>query len=167
MAFSTTDRNRLTVAVVATVVLASVGFMASGRAQDAAPDSTVATTTSLDTGLSTDNTADAPANLDGPVSKDPNGSGQVAYPSENDGQMARGTATFKRLPNDARTGCTTSLAPLGATVTVRNLNNGHKTTCTNINLGIGTGSADIILHTTLFAAIAELMDAPIPVELTW
>ena len=167
MSFSSTDRNRLTVAIVSTVVLLSVAFMASGRAQDAAPGTTVATTTSLDTGLSIDNTVDAPANLDGPVSNDPNGSGAIAYPADNDGQMARGTATFKRLPNDARTGCTTALAPLGALVTVRNLNNGHKTTCTNINLGIGTGSADIILNTSLFAVIAELMDAPIPVELTW
>lgn len=167
MALSPTDRNRLTVAVTATVVLLSVAFMASGRSQDAAPDSTVATTTSLDTGLATDNTVDAPANLDGPVSNDPNGLGQIAYPADNDGQMARGTASFRRLPNDARTGCTTALAPLGATITVRNLNNGHKAECTNINLGITTGAVDIIMHTSLFASIAELMDAPIPVELTW
>lgn len=167
MALTPTDRNRLTVAIVCTVALFSVAFMASGRSQDAAPDPTVATTTSLATGLATDNTVDAPANLDGPVSNDPNGLGQIAYPADNDGQMVRGTASFRRLPNDARTGCTTSLAPLGATVTVRNLNNGHKTECTNINLGIGTGSVDIIMHTTLFGTIAELMDAPIPVELTW
>lgn len=141
--------------------------MASGRAQDTAPAPTIATTTSIDTGLLTDNSVDAPANLDGPISNDPNGQGQIAYPADNDGQMARGTATFRRLPNDAKTGCTTALAPLGATITVRNLNNGHKVECTNINLGIGTGSVDIILHTNVFAAIAELMDAPIPVELTW
>ena len=30
-----------------------------------------------------------------------------------------------------------------------------------------SGSFDITLNTTVFEAIAELVDAPLPVELTW
>jgi hypothetical protein len=82
--------------------------------------------------------------------------------------MARGTASFKRFPTSAKTGCVTSLAPLGAEITVRNLNNGHKTKCFNVNIILNTSAVfDITLDASVFEAIAELVDAPIPVELTW
>jgi len=169
MNLSTIDRNRITVAIVTTVLLLVVGFMASGRSADSAEtQDVIATTTTLDLGLATDSTADAPANLDGPVSADPNGQGQIAYPADNDGQMARGTASFKRFPMSAKTGCVTSLAPLGVEITVRNLNNGHKTKCFNVNIILNTSAVfDITLDASVFEAIAELVDAPIPVELTW
>lgn len=168
MDFSRIDRNRVTVAIIATVVLLSTAFMASGRSADETVTTTVVvTTTTLDLGLATDADADAPANLDGPVSADPNGQGQIAYPADNNGQLVRGTASFKRFPDSAKTGCTTSLIPLGATITVRNLNNGRKATCSNINIGPVSTSFDIILNAPVFEAIAELADAPIPVELTW
>ncbi len=162
------DRNRLTVAIVATIILLSTAFMASGRSADDATATTVkSTTTTLDLGLATDADADAPANLDGPVSADPNGQGQIAYPADNNGQLIRGIASFKRFPESVRTGCSTNRIPLGAIITVRNLNNGHKSTCTNINIGGVSTSFDIILNAPVFEAIAELADAPIPVELTW
>jgi hypothetical protein len=162
------DRNRLTVAIVATIILLSTALMASGRSADDATVTTVkSTTTTLDLGLATDADADAPANLDGPVSADPNGQGQIAYPADNNGQLIRGTASFKRFPESVRTGCSTNLIPLGATITVRNLNNGRKSTCTNINIGGISTTFDIILNAPVFEAIAELSDAPIPVELTW
>lgn len=169
MDLSRIDKNRITVALVATCAVLTVGFMASGRSADeSSAESVEATTTTFDLGLATDDTADAPANLDGPVSADPNGQGQIAYPADNDGQMARGTASFKRFPVGAETGCVTSLAPLGAEITVRNLNNGHKTTCFNVNIVLNyTGAFDITLNASVFEKIAELVDAPIPVELTW
>ena len=57
--------------------------------------------------------------------------------------------------------------PLGAEITVRNLNNGRKTVCTNINIGPTSGTFQIVLHTGVFEKIAEIVDAPLPVELTW
>lgn len=169
MDLSRIDKNRITVAVVATLAVVTVGFMASGRAADTAKsEEIVATTTTLDLGLANDSTADAPANLDGPISADPNGQGQIAYPADNDGQMARGTASFKRFPVSAKTGCVTNLAPLGAEITVLNLNNGHKTKCFNVNIILNSSATfDITLDASVFEAIAELVDAPIPVELTW
>jgi hypothetical protein len=167
MDFTRFDRNRMTVAVIATAILIPLLFMAGGRSSDSAAEPIKATTTTYDLGLNSDGIADAPANLDGPISQDPNGSGEIAYPADNDGQMARVTASYKRFPNSAKTGCSTTAAPLGAMVTVLNLNNGHKITCLNINIGPTTGTFGIILNTPVFEAIAELVDAPLPVELTW
>lgn len=168
MDLSRTDRNRLTVAAVATGLLLPVLFIASGRSSDSvSTDTTIATTTTFDTGLSTDNTADAPANLDGPVAVESNGQGEIAYPAGNTSQSFRGTASFRRFPDSATTGCATNRAPLGATITVRNLNNGLKTTCLNINIGPISGTFDIIVNLPVFEKIAELVDAPLPVEMSW
>lgn len=168
MPLSRTDRNRLNAAVVLTALLLPILFIASAGTSDnkvATPATPVPTT--LDVGLATDREADAPANLDGPATVDPQGEGQLAYPADNSGRMLRGTATFKRFPNDATTGCAAAQIPLGTEITVRNLNNGRKTTCTNINIGPTSGTFDIVLHTGIFEKIADIVDAPLPVELTW
>ena len=167
MDFSGVDRSRLNVAIVLTALALPVLFIASGSSTDDPAAAVATTTTSPDVGLSTDREADAPANLDGPVSADPVGEGQLAYPADNSGRMVRGDATFRRFPDGATTGCSTALVPLGVEITVRNLNNGRKTTCTNINIGPLSGTFEITLHTGIFEKIANLVDAPLPVELTW
>ena len=167
MDFSRVDRNRLTVAIALTAVALPVLFIASGPTGGGDRDAVAITTTTLETGLATDKDADAPANLDGPVSADPQGQGQLAYPADNSGRMVRGDATFKRFPEGAEKGCSTPLVPLGAEITVRNLNNGRKTVCTNINIGPTSGTFQIVMHTGVFEKIAEIVDAPLPVELTW
>mgnify|MGYP006291287333 FL=1 len=156
------------VAAVVTALVIPVMFMAGGRSADSA-DTTVVdtTTTTLDVGLSTDAEQDAPANLDGPVSNKPNGQGQIAYPADNDGKIVRGTASFKQFPIGDGQACTSNTIPLGAVVTVRNLNNGRKVTCTNINSVYVPPGFDIVLNLKVFTDIAELVDAPLPVELTW
>ncbi|MEI6299292.1 MAG: hypothetical protein WCP50_06825 [Actinomycetota bacterium] len=166
MDISPVDKNRMTVAMVATAIFLAVAFMASGNSGNETV-TTVADVTSTTYDLGLDSNVDAPANLDGPVSADPNGQGQIAYPADNSGRMVRGNATYKRLPDSVKNGCSTTLVPLGATITVLNLNNGRKATCININIGPMSGSFDITLNTAVFEAIAELVDAPLPVELTW
>ena len=170
MKLTVIDKNRMTVAFMLSVVALPLVFIASGKDADGS-DTSVATSTSstIDVGLASDPNAkaDAPANLGGPAIGDPNGQGQIAYPADNSGRMVRATASYKRLPDISKTGCTTNLVPLGSEITVRNLNNGRKTTCTNINIGGVPAGSDIVLNTRLFEAIAELIDAPIPVELTW
>jgi hypothetical protein len=157
MELSTIDKNRMTVAFLATAIALPLIFIASGRSSDATerPVAQV-TTTTYDLGLTLDSEVDAPANLEGPVSVDQNGQGQVAYPADNSGRMVRGTATYRRFPDSAKTACATNLVPLGTTITVRNL-----------NIGAISTSFDITLHTSVFEAIAELIDAPLPIELTW
>ena len=168
MDISPVDKNRMTVAMVVSAIFLAIAFMASGNSgNETVATVSVATSTTYDLGLSIDSNVDAPANLDGPISADPNGQGQIAYPANNSGRMVRGNATYKRLPDSVKNGCSTTLVPLGATITILNLNNGRKTTCININIGPMSGSFDITLNTAVFEAIAELVDAPLPVELTW
>jgi len=81
---------------------------------------------------------------------------------------ARARATFVRhqgatVPRP----CTTALARAGATITVTNVDNGLSTTCVNtLGYPIPVGS-DIVIHTDVFVQIADLVDAPVPVRLSW
>ncbi len=95
MELSTIDKNRMTVAFLATAIALPLIFIASGRSSDATEQPVAqVTTTTYDLGLTLDSEVDAPANLEGPVSVDQNGQGQVAYPADNSGRMVRGTATY-------------------------------------------------------------------------
>jgi hypothetical protein len=171
MNLSRIDRNRLTVVTIVTMVAVPLLWIAnagSGSGTETTIDpEEVVTTSTLQLGLSTDITADSPVNLDGPSPEAPVGTGQIAYPADNDGQMRRGIATYKRFPDVAKTGCATNLIPLGAVITVRNLNNGRKVECTNLNIGYVPPNVDLVLHTELFEDMAELKEAPLPVEMTW
>ena len=168
MQLSRVDRNRMRVAVIVTALVVPVAFMAGGRPADSV-DTTVAiaTTTTYDVGLNADATQDAPANLDGPVSEKPNGQGQIAYPANNDGRMMRGTASFKQFLMGDGNACTSNVIPLGSVITVLNMNNGRKVECTNVNAVYVPPGFDIVLNLKVFSSIAELIDAPLAVELTW
>ena len=168
MQLSRIDRNRITVIAVATAVVLPLAFMAGGTPADSTASTlAVATTTTYDVGLLTDTARDAPTNVDGPVSNDPNGQGQIAYPADNDGKLLRGIASYRQFPLGTGRACMTPKIPLGAVITVRNLNNGRKVECTNLNLGYVPPSFDIILNTSVFLEISELVNAPLTVELTW
>lgn len=163
-----TDKNRIKVAAFITSFVVPILFMAGGRPADSAEPTVVnATTTTYDVGLNADASQDAPANLDGPVSAEPNGQGQIAYPADNDGKMMRGAASFKQFVLADGNACTTNAIPLGTVITVLNLNNGRKVQCTNVNAVYVPPGFDIVLNTKVFTSIAELVDAPLPVELTW
>jgi hypothetical protein len=170
MFLSRIDRNRITTVTIVTLVAVPLIWIAnagSGSGTETTIDTAAAVTTTLQLGLATDITADSPVNLDGPSPNEPVGTGQIAYPADNDGQMRRGIATYKRFPDVAKTGCATNLVPLGALITVRNLNNGRKVQCSNLNIGYVPPNVDIVLHTELFEDMAELKEAPLPVEMTW
>ena len=162
------DRNRLTFVGVITALVLPLMWMAQGRSDTAPTTTTIdATTTTIAVGIGADATADAPANLEGPESVGVTDKNRIAYPADESASSAKGNATFKRFPESAQTGCATNAAPLGAVITVRNVNNGLKTDCTNINIGYLPGGSDIVLNMAVFEKIAELIDAPLPVEMTW
>jgi len=161
------DRNRLTFVGVITALVLPLMWMAQGRSDTAATTTTTTTTTTIAVGIGADATADAPANLEGPQSVGVTDKNRIAYPADVSASSAKGDATFKRFPDSAQTGCATNAAPLGAVITVRNVNNGLKTECTNINIGYLPGGSDIVLNMAVFEKIAELIDAPLPVEMTW
>ncbi|MEY4365844.1 MAG: hypothetical protein RLZZ305_1188 [Actinomycetota bacterium] len=162
------DRNRIRVAALISAVVLPVAFIAGGRPADSVDGSVpAATTTTLDVGLNIDAAQDAPANADGPSSNRPNGQGAVAYPAQDEGSTMRGVASFKQFPTIEGNACTTNAIPLGAVITVRNLNNGRKVVCTNLNAVYVPPGFDIVLNIGTFTDIADLIDAPLPVELSW
>ena len=169
MQLSQVDRNRIRVAGILTAVVLPAVFL-FGTSTHNATETTVAaaaTTTTYDIGLSTEATEDAPANAQGPVGNDPNGQGQVAYPATNDGKLLRGVASFKQFPIGDGQACTSDVIPLGSVITVMNLNTGRKVTCTNIKSVYVPPGFDIVLNMKVFTSIADLIDAPLAVELTW
>ena len=165
---SRVDRNRIRFAALVTAVVLPVVFVAGGRPADSVDSVAPAiTTTTLDVGLNVDAVQDAPASVEGPVSNTPNGQGAIAYPAQNDGRLLRGVASFKEFPTIEGNACTTNMIPLGTVITVRNLNNGRKVVCTNLNAVYVPPGFDIVLSLGAFTYIADLVDAPLPVELTW
>ena len=92
----------------------------------------------------------------------------VALPDAPGEREAMGKATYRRyLDSTIDRPCTTYLAPSGATVTVTNIDNGLSITCTNTLTVSKPADADIVMHTDVYVAIADLVDAPIPVRLSW
>ncbi|MGA1755223.1 MAG: hypothetical protein ACO4BV_07040, partial [Ilumatobacteraceae bacterium] len=61
--------------------------------------------------------------------------------------------------------CATPHALLGAKVTVTNLNNARSIVCDNVSIESLGGGNTIIIHTDIFLDLADLVDAPIPVEI--
>jgi hypothetical protein len=169
---TTVDRNRLTVVVLFTVIVSVLYFVSSGRSEgDTSGDPASATTTlpGNGTGLYTDpnSVVDAPASLQGPGAAEAGGGGPIAYPADEDLNTARGRASFKRYPQGGERGCSTGLAPLATRIRVRNLDNGRTTTCTNVYIGPQPGGFEIVLDITVFESIAEIVQAPLPVEISW
>ena len=80
----------------------------------------------------------------------------------NDATDAEGNRVANPVPR-----CSTMLAPEGVVLTVLNVDNGQTTTCTNtqgIDVPAGVG---MVMDTDVFATIGDLVDAPLPVRVSW
>ena len=92
----------------------------------------------------------------------------IALPDAPGDREAVGKATYRRyIDTILDRPCTTYLVPSGATVTVTNIDNGLSTTCTNTYGVSKPAEADIVMDTDVYVAIADLVDAPVPVRLSW
>ena len=79
-----------------------------------------------------------------------------------------GRATFTRSIRTI-TSCqlkTSVGAPFGIAITVTNLDNSRSVQCINDSGGVEPAH-EIVLHADAVAQIADLTDAPVPVQLTW
>jgi hypothetical protein len=61
--------------------------------------------------------------------------------------------------------CLASNIATGTVITVVNLDNGHSITCIATRV-YSTADTGLVMHTETFAKIADLTDAPIPVEIS-
>ena len=92
----------------------------------------------------------------------------VARPLATTATEQQGRATYLRyLQTSVARPCTAPKAPSGAVITVTNIDNGLTTTCTN-TLGVSIAAeVDIAIDTLVFTTIADLVDAPIFVRMSW
>lgn len=87
-------------------------------------------------------------------------------PPPNDNEILT-TTQFLRYADTTVRRCSTMLAPEGALLTVLNVDNGQSVTCTNtqgIDVPAGVG---MVMHTDVYALIGDLVDAPLPVRVSW
>ena len=178
MTMTVYERRRIAVlAVVSTFILMLVLAVNGSSSKSSNGDADVTTTLESTTTSTPLENADAvgpladdsskPINLDGPLAQQPNGSAPIAYPGPGDMNRVNAKASYVRFPDYNSAICYASVAPLGAELTIVNLNNGRSVTCTNVFAVMLPSGADVVIHTPLFLQIANLVDAPLPVTVSW
>jgi hypothetical protein len=177
MTMTVHERRRIAVLAVVTtfiaLVFASVGGSSDSRTTDSAAPTTIESTTTstpLDNASAVGPLADdssKPVNLDGPLAQQPTGTAPIAYPGPGEMNRVNGKASYVRFPDYNSAICYASVAPLGAEVTIVNLNNGRSLRCTNVFAVTLPSGADVVIHTPLYLQIANLVDAPLPVTVSW
>ncbi len=170
MAFTDTDRRRFTAATVLTLLaLPALWWANTSENNSTSPNLAVAgIDADVDAGQPA---AEAPTNdldevspvfLEGPSSAAGAGQAEIAIPSKPliDGVTAK--ATFRSsVPVGT---CIIAGITSGSQVTVVNLDNNRSMTCTTI-ITPGGALGELVMHTSAFASIADLTDAPISVEI--
>lgn len=177
MDYEYAQRRRTFVAIAITLVLGPAAFLLTRGDDDAAtaPDVTViGTTPQTATGstvgasapTATDVMGTSPVEvLSGDGSSSSDDPATIAIPRPPQG--VTGVATFSRDIADVAD-CLVGApgVPFDARVTVTNLDNSMRVDCIN-NVGGLRPEEAIVLHTDAFLQIADLTDAPIPVQITW
>lgn len=157
------ERRRLAVALIVTLV-AIPALMLSGGGGTSDDLTPVVTSPSSDDSKPLDPaflpTGGATTSL-GPIT--------VNVPPAATGTHIKGDASFIRWPSDITNGkriCASPHATIGTEITVTNLDNGRSLTCTNATTE-SRGDLVIIVDADVFIEIADLVDAPIPVEISF
>jgi expansin (peptidoglycan-binding protein) len=172
MALNDTDRRRIIAVTVLTLVaLPALWWANTSENSSTSPnlavagiDPNVEAPTAAPTPAATDDGLDdvAPVFLEGPASAAGAGQSEIAVPAKPliDGVIA--TATFRSSVADGT--CIVAGVTSGSKVTVVNLENNRSVSCTTL-LAPGNRPGDLVMSTNAFAGIADLTDAPIPVEI--
>lgn len=178
--FNYAQRRRLAVAAAITAIAVPLVFLLGN--DDPADTETASTITAVGeppTGGDAAGAAADPSTDEAPAATDAMGTPPVAFlegapavPQEpatiavpRVGHSLTGTASFRRNLRE-RTLCQAKNVPFNSTIQVTNLDNGHTVRCIN-SVGGAEAAADVVLHADAFVLIADLTDAPVPVEITW
>ena len=105
----------------------------------------------------------SPVFLDGPAGEAGFGVAEVAVPAPPRRGSVTASATYSSAVYSASQCIVTGVAH-GSTITVVNLDNNRSTTCVTILAPTGS-SGEVVLNTRAFSELADLTDAPIPVEI--
>lgn len=158
------ERRRLAVALIVTLVAVPALMLSGGG--DGGTDDTAPVTTSSG---SSDTQPLDPAFLPNSDVSTTLGPITVNVPPAASGIHVKGDASFIRWPSELTDDlriCASPHATIGAVITVTNLDNGRSLTCTNATTE-SRGDLVIIIDADVFIEIADLVDAPIPVEIAF
>jgi hypothetical protein len=150
-----------TVAAVAPGAEALATPTGSGQAAD---------TPTASTPVAPPTTEAGPSFLSGPTIPSVARTITVAVPTTSSATSETGRASYRRWPAGSTTisaPCAAWFLPVGTDVTVTNLDNGHAVTCV---IADRTGVPDdqlVVLDTPVFEQLADLVEAPIPVTISW
>jgi len=161
------ERRRLVVAAVITLIAVPAFLLLSNNSS-----SSVNTTSTLATAVSVAPTESEPAE---PAFLPENNGSQapeiitVNVPAPPSGSNVKGTASYIRWQGDllGLRPCATPHALIGAIITVTNINNGRSIECNNVSIQALPGNNIILIHTDVFLEIADLIDAPVPVNISF
>ncbi len=175
MFFTASDRRRLFVVGALSLVLLPVFWWVS-RGDDSVDSPAVAvagpqggislTAPPASTAQSATDSLPEPVILNGPVAAAPGGSARIAYPSSESARLS-GNASFSNFQGGPSYVCYAPEAPYGLVLRVTNLNNGRTTSCTNVVAPSIPPGTRIVLHTQVFLGLSDLVNAPIPVAISW
>lgn len=113
-----------------------------------------------------DNSVPEPIILTGPSPLAPSGSAILAYPAENP-LSVDGIATFTNFGFTSSPICYSTTVPPGLEMTVTNKNNGRRLQCISSYSLLVPAGVTIMLHTSRFVDLADLVDSPIPITVEW
>ena len=160
MVLSVYERRRIGALSVLTLFALSVFSFAAGGSS-----SSTSTTTTTVPPVVEDEIPESVI-LGGPPPIAPSGSAAVAYPATSSNSIT-GRATFTELGYSSNPVCFSAITPVGVHLTITNINNGRSLKCTSafgVNVPAGV---TVQLNSTQFTQLADLIDAPIPVKITW
>ena len=141
-----------------------VGTIAGSGPDDGSGPVPANDSSSADAPSATDSMGTTPVGfLDGTVPARESDPATIAIPRVP--RSLNGDASFDHdLRNVAE--CIAVGAPFSSTITVTNRDNSRSVQCIN-NIGGVEPATDVVLHADAFLQIADLTDAPIPVQITW
>lgn len=163
MVLSVFERRRIAVLTALTLIIM---FTVRGFNNDT--DSAATTTVAIASTVPPIDETEIPSPviLGGPAPLAPTGSAAIAYPAT-ETDVITGTASYSNLGYTQTAVCYSIEAPIGRTVTVTNINNGRSVTCLNVFSLLVPNGVTVILHTSVFIKLADLIDSPIPVKISW
>jgi hypothetical protein len=182
MAHDYAQRRRVALALAITVIAVPAAFLLNRNSGDDAPatagtqgtlvgtvapagGSVAAAAPVTESADATDALGTAPAGyLSGTTVPGDVSAAQIAVPRLP--ESVKGLATFSSEIDSTLRCHANAEVPFNATITVTNLDNSRSVQCVS-SIGGAQPDTTIVLATATFAQIADLTDAPVPVQITW
>lgn len=163
MPLSVFERRRIVVLSIVSMLAFVVVRSTSGGSDDSAVETTTTYTTVPPI---VEDSIPVPVILGGPAALPPSGTAAIAKPATSANEYT-GTATFTVLGYTERAVCYSTTVPQGQNLVVTNINNGQSIKCLSVYSTLVPPGIAIVLHQSVFVKLSDLIDAPIPVKVTW